>query len=482
MALVEDLLNFGHQRVHFLRAPRLDIDHIDHADYLGRAAERAGHSRGLTVDRIAGGYSRQRVAWAGGRRDDGAHQDGGSRHPEHLSLGGFERDQDHVILILAVAGLSLHRKDADHAEREIFHPDFRAHRVLVLAEQIGSHGLPQQADRSGVSHIIVGEGAAPLHRPVTDFQIVGRRSGDAGAPVTITAHYLRDLPIHVADQRDRPSLLLDRVGIRDREGRIAARPGTHAVGGGRTGQDDEEVGSEALDLRLDRLARTVAHRNHRDDRCNPNEDSQHGEQGAQLIALERARCRAQCHRAEYPGLARRVAIGRRGRRLRRRNPCLGPALRRMPLARVGYDLSVAKGYDPISVLRDFCIVGDQDDGNPLIAVKPADDVHDLGRVGRVQISGRLVGEQNRRSIYQSPRDRDALLLSAGKLVGMVRLTAVEAEHLHQVLGASLARSAPRGVKQRQLDIFQCAGACQQIEILEYESYFAAANRGEGFFG
>src|SRR5262249_51236788 len=60
-----NLLNFGRHRVHFLRAPRLNINHVDHADDLGRAAERTGHGRGLTVTRIAGGYTRHGLVGRG---------------------------------------------------------------------------------------------------------------------------------------------------------------------------------------------------------------------------------------------------------------------------------------------------------------------------------------------------------------------------------------------------------------------------------
>jgi hypothetical protein len=43
--------------------------------------------------------------------------------------------------------------------------------------------------------------------------------------------------------------------------------------------------------------------------------------------------------------------------------------------------------------------------------------HDLFAGARVQVSGRLVGEEDRRIVDQRPGNRHPLLLSAGKLVG-----------------------------------------------------------------
>ena len=52
MALMEDLLDLGHNRVHLLGAPGLNVNHVDDADNFGRAAERARHGGGLIVDGI----------------------------------------------------------------------------------------------------------------------------------------------------------------------------------------------------------------------------------------------------------------------------------------------------------------------------------------------------------------------------------------------------------------------------------------------
>ena len=54
-------------------------------------------------------------------------------------------------------------------------------------------------------------------------------------------------------------------------------------------------------------------------------------------------------------------------------------------------------------------------GDALLAIELADDLHDLVRGPRVEIAGRLVGQQQLGGVDQRARDRDALLLAAGEL-------------------------------------------------------------------
>ena len=63
--------------------------------------------------------------------------------------------------------------------------------------------------------------------------------------------------------------------------------------------------------------------------------------------------------------------------------------------------------------------------------------HMVGGV-RVEISGRLVGQQHARRIGDRARDRDALLLAAGKFRRPVREPLAQAE-IGQQLGRALAR-------------------------------------------
>ena len=75
-------------------------------------------------------------------------------------------------------------------------------------------------------------------------------------------------------------------------------------------------------------------------------------------------------------------------------------------------------------MSDF--MGDQNDGEPLLAVERDQRFHDLVRGARIEIAGRLVGKQQAWRIDQRPRDRDPLLLATGKLAGRVALALAQA--------------------------------------------------------
>ena len=74
-------------------------------------------------------------------------------------------------------------------------------------------------------------------------------------------------------------------------------------------------------------------------------------------------------------------------------------------------------------------------------------LHDLVRRARVEIAGRLVGEQQARLIDQRARDRDPLLLTARELARRVALAIAEAEQL-QRRACPLERATPRHAPDR----------------------------------
>jgi hypothetical protein len=61
--------------------------------------------------------------------------------------------------------------------------------------------------------------------------------------------------------------------------------------------------------------------------------------------------------------------------------------------------------------RDIVLVRHQDDGVALL-VQTLEQAHDFVARGRVQVSGRLVSQQNRRVVHQRASHRDALPLAA----------------------------------------------------------------------
>lgn len=79
------------------------------------------------------------------------------------------------------------------------------------------------------------------------------------------------------------------------------------------------------------------------------------------------------------------------------------------------DLSVGKVDDPIREGGNVFLVGDHNHrGSSLVELRK--DLHDLDRCRRVEVSRRLIREDQRRFVCESSGDRHALSLSAGHLV------------------------------------------------------------------
>ena len=114
----------------------------------------------------------------------------------------------------------------------------------------------------------------------------------------------------------------------------------------------------------------------------------------------------------------------------------------------------------------LAVVGDDEHGRAG-AVDPVEQLHDPDRGLGVEVSGRLVGEQQRRVVDEGARDRDALLLSAGELVGVVvdlRLEADEADDLRHLAADLGARGADH--LQGVGDVVVDRAVGQQLEVLE----------------
>ena len=75
--------------------------------------------------------------------------------------------------------------------------------------------------------------------------------------------------------------------------------------------------------------------------------------------------------------------------------------------------------DAPGVAGDLVFVCDQDDGQPLLAVELLEHVEDLDAGARVEVAGRLVGEEEGGVVDEGAGDGDALLLAAGELGRLV---------------------------------------------------------------
>ncbi len=116
------------------------------------------------------------------------------------------------------------------------------------------------------------------------------------------------------------------------------------------------------------------------------------------------------------------------------------------------NLAVADAHHSVRGGGDVGFVRDQHDGSAR-GVQLGQQAEYVGARGRVEVSGRLVGEDQRRVRDQRPSDRHPLLLTAGELAGSVFHPIVQThpgQGRHRPLPA--LRPSQPGVAQRQLDV------------------------------
>src|SRR5690606_10407462 len=148
-----------------------------------------------------------------------------------------------------------------------------------------------------------------------------------------------------------------------------------------------------------------------------------------------------------------------------------------PLQRLLVDDPPVEHVDlAIGVIRIARIVRDHADRRA-VGVKLREERHHRLAVLRVEVTGRLVGEQDRRPADERAGDRDALLLAAGKLRRVVPQAMRHAHALerleHALLAFLLAQAG--AIRQRQFDVLEDREVADQVERLEDEADLAVAD-------
>ena len=145
---------------------------------------------------------------------------------------------------------------------------------------------------------------------------------------------------------------------------------------------------------------------------------------------------------------------------------------------VAGDHAVFDVDDPISMLGNIGFVGDQNNRIAL-AVQVFHEFHNFIAGLRIQVAGRLVGQDDGWIIDQGAGNGDALALSAGKLIGLVVHAFAQIDGGKRGLGALNAFVRGRAaIDQGQLHVVQSRGAREQIERLKYEADFFIADARE----
>ena len=121
------------------------------------------------------------------------------------------------------------------------------------------------------------------------------------------------------------------------------------------------------------------------------------------------------------------------------------------------------------------VAGDQHGDADLIEID--ENLHDLTRQHRVEVAGRLIGEQQHGFVYHGAGDADALLLATGK-GNRHRFLLVQQAHLVQRRARSFGdflRSVTLNL-QGQGDVFENRSVEKQLVVLENDADIAAQVR------
>ena len=160
-----------------------------------------------------------------------------------------------------------------------------------------------------------------------------------------------------------------------------------------------------------------------------------------------------------------------------------PPNRLCPRGRLVGDQPVGNVDRAIGVGGHFGVVRYDDDRDAL-GVQPLEHPQDLVARLRIEVAGRLVGQQERGTIDEGPCNRHPLLLAAGHLRRLVVQPGGQPHLLEQRLGQPPglatrvgARRPPLGVVQRHQDIVQGRRSPQEVETLEDKTQFVRPYQG-----
>src|SRR5438105_9049738 len=134
------------------------------------------------------------------------------------------------------------------------------------------------------------------------------------------------------------------------------------------------------------------------------------------------------------------------------------------------ELAVPHRNAPWRAGGEIRVVRRDDDRRTAPLREAGEQLDDVRARLRVEIPGRLVGEDHPRFVPERARDRDALLLAAGEMRGKVRLARRETDLVEKAARPVPKRRAPKAARcERRLDVLERGQRRDQVELLEHES-------------
>ena len=134
----------------------------------------------------------------------------------------------------------------------------------------------------------------------------------------------------------------------------------------------------------------------------------------------------------------------------------------------------------IAARRDRAVMGHQHERRAVRGVQVEQQLDDARAGRRVEVAGRLVGEQDGGLGHESAGDRDALLLAARELARVMAESRLEA-HLPEHHARFRAGVPAAGELQRQHDVLERRQRRHEVEGLEHEADVACSRCGTSIF-
>ena len=134
------------------------------------------------------------------------------------------------------------------------------------------------------------------------------------------------------------------------------------------------------------------------------------------------------------------------------------------------DETILQCDDAFGITDDARVMGGKHKGHTSLFVETLHNVHDLFAVLGIEVGGRLVSQDELGVGSKRPGDCDALLLSAGELIGAVMGAVGESDCFQHFIDAFLAIRGFCAIQQeRHLNIFIGCESGDERKELEYES-------------
>src|SRR5271166_4351933 len=108
---------------------------------------------------------------------------------EHFPLGGRNRQQDDVVLIVSLGRLALSNEHPDHSEWDIFNTDRLADRIGSI-KQVIHRSLAEYGDFGSAIYILLSKLSPGSNGEIANRQIVGSNAINTCCPVTVSVNDL----------------------------------------------------------------------------------------------------------------------------------------------------------------------------------------------------------------------------------------------------------------------------------------------------